>query len=126
MRALLVFAAFLILTQPARADEVIDHDFKVAGAVLIASSIFDAETTIAAIKSGHAHEANPIAKLFNGGDDPKGVRISTYAYTAITDVVGLGITYELKKRGWKHWQALPYGMAAGHVIAGGLNLRYAF
>lgn len=111
-----------LIYQPAK--KVIDKSFLEVSAFLVASTIFDVETTFAAIHNG-AHEANPLMKPFvNKG------RVPTYAVQLGVDAILLSIAYEIKKSSHrdlqKVWWVLPTVAATGHTVASGLNLRYVW
>ena len=85
-------------------------------------TIFDVETTFAAIRNG-AHEANPIMRPFI-----KRGRGATYGMQMGINTIIIGSSYLMKKDPkWnKVWWIIPSVAATGHGIAGGLNLRYVW
>lgn len=103
----------------------IDKEFIGVGAYLIAMTIFDVETTFAAIRNSGGTEANPVMKPF-----VKNGRVATYAFTLAVDALVLYIAYEIKgskdKKLQKMWWIGPMIVGTGHGIAGGLNCRYVF
>lgn len=117
--AAVIVGAIALLASAAR-PQTIDRDFKLAAGALVLSSIFDAETTIAGIRSGRAHEANPLARSFVGD----GNRAGTYAFVLAGDALVLAIAYRVKKRGDRRWWWLPAAATVAHVAAGGANVRF--
>jgi len=108
----------------ARAEEknVVDTNFILISTYLIATTIFDVETTFVAIRNG-AHEANPIMKPFI-----KNGRVATYGMQMGINTIIIGTAYLMKKDPkWnKAWWIIPSVWATGHGVAGGLNLRYVW
>lgn len=103
--------------------KVIDTKFLEVSTFLVASTIFDVETTFAAIKKSGGHEGNPLVRPFI----ERG-RLPTYAVQFGLDAVFLFIAYEIKKsdnpRIQRTWWVLPSIAATGHTVADGLNCRY--
>jgi len=102
--------------------KVTDGEFLAASGYLVAMTIFDVETTFAAIRNG-AHEANPVMKPFvNNG------RVATYAFTLAIDGLILWAAHEMRtsenKGFMKTWWILPGIAGTAHGVAGGLNLRF--
>jgi len=105
-------------------EKIIDTPFLVVSVFLVASTIYDIETTFAGIRNG-AHEANPIMRPF-----VKSGRPATYAFAFGMDALAIGASYFIKKSGnkdmQKTWWLIPSFMATSHVVCGTLNLRYAW
>jgi len=110
----------------ARAEEkkVVDTNFVLVSTYLVAMTIFDVETTFAAIRNG-AHEANPIMKPFI-----KRGRAATYGIQMGINTIVIGTSYLMKKSDnpdlRKTWWVIPSVVATSHGVAGGLNLRYVW
>jgi hypothetical protein len=122
---LLILVSLTLFLPGPRADEkIIDGKFLSVSAYLIATTLFDVETTFAAIHNG-ACEANPILKPF-----VKSGRPATYGFELGADALFLFIAYEMKASKNsnlnKAWFILPMVAGTVHGIAGGLNLRYVF
>lgn len=126
MRHLLCGLAILLLAVTgAKADETIDRPFILVSGALIASTIFDAETTYAGYKDPNVHEANPIARPFVEAGRP-----ALYAFEFASDAAILYVAYRMKKSDSpalrKGWWIIPVVVTVGHVAAGGANLRFVF
>ena len=125
---LLTLAIFISLSFPlsvaAEDKKIIDSQFLSASAYLIVTTVFDMETTFAAIHNG-AHEANPIMKPFVNSGRP-----ATYGVELGLDALIIFMAYEMKKSKHKEfnhtWFVLPMAVGTAHGIAGGLNMRYVF
>jgi hypothetical protein len=110
--------------QPSKDKKVIDSKFILVSSYLVAMTVFDVETTFAAVRNG-AHETNPVMKPF-----VKSGRPATYGISLGIDAAFLLLAYEMKKSSNvtlnKTWWVLPSMAATGHGIAGGMNLRYCW
>lgn len=119
-----IILAILFGLTIARAEEkkVVDTNFVLVSTYLVAMTIFDVETTFAAIRNG-AHEANPIMRPFI-----KRGRGATYGMQMGINAIVIGSAYLMKKDPkWnKAWWVIPSVWATGHGVAGGLNLRYVW
>ena len=110
----------------ARAEEkkIVDTNFVLVSTYLVATTIFDIETTFSAIRNG-VHEANPIMRPFI-----KRGRGATYGMQMGINAIVIGTSYLMKKSdnpAWnKKWWIIPSVWATGHGIAGGLNLKYVW
>jgi len=120
--ALLVF--FLLMPSFAGAA---DRPFIMVSTALVASTIYDAETTYAGYNDRHpgVHEANPIARPF-----VKAGRPALYGFELGADAAVLYAAYRMKNSDsptWrKVWWILPVTVTVGHVAAGTANLRFVF
>jgi hypothetical protein len=99
---------------------VIDKNFYIASAVLTASSVYDLETTFAALKNG-AREGNPIMRPIINAGRPVAYPVNMAINTGI-----MYLSYRYKKRGNYGWWLLPAVGTIGHTVAGSLNLRFVF
>jgi len=127
MKTVLVFmiVGMMIAAQTVTAQErkVVDKQFIAVSSFLVLSSIYDTETTFAALRNG-GYEKNPIMRPF-----VKSGRPATYAFQLGLDALAIFLSYEMKKSHsniGKAWWVLPTMMATGHTVAGSLNLRYAW
>lgn len=103
-------------------EKTIDKKFLVVNGFLVGSTIFDTETTFAALDNcPTCKESNPIMRPFI-----KSGRPATYAVQGVIDVGIIYWSYKLKKEHRKIWWVLPVVMGASHVVAGGFNLRFVF
>jgi hypothetical protein len=108
-----------------KSDKIVDTKFIVITSSLVASTIFDAETTFAAIKNPGVREANPVMKpLINAG------RPATYAFLGGVDTGIVYASYRMKKSTnptiRKLWWVMPVAAMASHAFAGSFNLRFTF
>jgi hypothetical protein len=99
---------------------VIDKNFYIASAVLTASSVYDLETTFAALKNG-AREGNPIMRPIINAGRPVAYPVNMAINSGI-----MYLSYRYKKRGYYGWWLLPTVVTIGHTVAGSLNLRFVF
>lgn len=99
---------------------VIDKNFYLVSAALTASSVYDLETTFAAIKNG-AREGNPIMRpIINAG------RPAAYPVNMAINTGLMYLSYRYKKNGHFNWWIIPVAATVGHTVAGSLNLRFVF
>lgn len=112
---------FSVMAQ-AKQEKVIDTEFVTISSYLVLMTIFDVETTFAAIRNG-AHEANGLMRPFI-----KNGRLATYGMQLGIDALAIWLAYEMKgskhKEFRKTWWLVPSVIGTGHGIAGGLNCRY--
>ena len=108
---------------PLKEKKVIDTEFIAVSSYLVLMTVFDVETTFAAIRNSGGREANPIMRPF-----VKNGRAATYAVQLAVDALFIYIAYEMKgskhKEFRKMWWISPSIVGTAHGIAGGLNLRY--
>ncbi len=118
---MIVFASSSAWAQ-APPDKTADKKFIFASAFLVGATVFDAESTFAALnKCANCIEGNPIMRpLINSG------RPATYAVEGAADVGLIAWSYKLKKDGNKLWWLPPVVVGAVHGLAGGFNLRFVF
>lgn len=115
----------LTYTPPAKEKKVIDTTFITVSSYLVLTTIFDIETTFAAIRNSGGREANPLMRPFI-----KSGRPATYAIELGIDAVVIFIAYEIKKSKKidlaKTWWVSPMILGTTHGVCGGLNLRYVW
>lgn len=128
-----LLAAILLISAPASAQEVeesekiVDTKFILVTGSLVVSTIFDIETTFAAINNSDVpvYEGNPIMRPFINSGRP-----ATYAFVGLVDAGIVYISYRMKKSAdpdiQKFWWVMPMAATTGHTLAGGLNLRFVF
>ncbi len=103
-------------------DKTIDKKFLLVNGFLIGSTIFDTETTFAALDNcPNCKEGNPMMRPFI-----KSGRAATYAFQGAIDAGIIYWSYRLKKEHRKIWWVLPVVMGVSHAVAGGFNLRFVF
>lgn len=98
---------------------VANGNYKLVAGALVASTIFDGETTFAAIHNG-AHEANGAVAPF-----VKMGRPAFYAMELGVDAGVLYFAYVAKRDGNKWWYVAPLILAVAHTAAGAWNLHYS-
>ena len=106
-------------------DKVVDTKFVLITSSLVVSTVFDVETTFAAIKNPNVREDNPIMRPFVNAGRP-----ATYAFLGGVDTGIVYVSYRMKKSTnptvRKIWWVIPIVATAGHALAGGFNLRFTF
>ncbi len=121
-----LFLAFVVVfySLPALAqDKVADKKFIFSNAFLVGTTVFDMESTFAALnKCGNTcREGNPLLRpLFNSG------RPVVYVVEGAVDVGLITWSYKLKKAGNKLWWFPPVAVGSIHGLWGGVNLRFVF
>jgi len=106
-------------------DKVVDTKFVFISSSLVASTVFDVETTFAVIKNPeiNVREGNPVIRPFINAGRP-----ATYAFLGGVDTSIIYFSYRMKKSTnptiRKLWWVLPVVATASHGFAGGLNLRF--
>lgn len=117
----LTMGASLLFASGSFAEDkkVIDEKFIATSAYLVGSTIFDVETTFAAINNG-AIEANPIMKPFI-----KNGRLATYGVQLGLDAAIIYASYKMKESSkfGRVWWVAPMFIGTSHTVCGGLNLR---
>lgn len=128
-----LLTAVLLISAPASAQEIknnnktVDAKFILVTGSLAMSTIFDIETTFAAINNSDVpvYEGNPIMRPFINSGRP-----ATYAFVGVVDAGIVYISYRMKKSAnpdiQKFWWVMPMAATTGHALAGGLNLRFVF
>lgn len=128
-----LLAAILLISAPVSAQETkksgrtVDAKFMLVTGSLVVSTIFDIETTFAAIDNPDipVYEGNPIMRPFINSGRP-----ATYAFVGMVDAGIVYISYRMKKSAdpdiQKLWWVIPMAATTGHTLAGGLNLRFVF
>lgn len=123
----ILFLAFIIVvffSSVALAQEkTADKKFIFTGAFLVGTTVFDVETTFAALnKCGNTcHEGNSLMyPLVQSG------RPAVYAVNGAIDAGLIAWSYKLKKDGSKLWWFLPIVAGTAHGLAGGFNMRFVF
>ena len=108
----------------AQEEEVADKKFWAVSTFLIGSTIYDIESTYFVLgKCKTCEEGNPIMRPFVKAGKP-----ALYAAQGSIDAGVLYMSYKMKKgdtRFKKVWWLLPVAMAAGHMVAGTYNMRFA-
>lgn len=108
-----------------KSDKVIDTKFVFLTSSLVASTVFDVETTFAAIKNPDVREGNPVMRPFVNAGRP-----ATYAFLGGVDASIVYASYWMKKSTnpavQKIWWVMPIVATASHAFAGGFNLRFTF
>lgn len=133
-RIILLFAVALLIPslssaqgQVGKGDKITDAKFVLITSSLVASTVFDVETTFAAIKNPaiRGREGNPIMRPFINAGRP-----ATYAFLGGVDTGLVYISYRMKKSTnpatRKLWWIVPVVSTASHAFAGGFNLRFTF
>ena len=103
--------------------KVADKKFILTSVFLAGTTVFDMETSFAAIDKcgGSCKEGNPLLRpLFNSS------RPAVYAVQGAVDVGIITWSYKLKKDGNKLWWFPPLVIGTAHAITGGFNLRFVF
>ena len=130
--SLLFVAMAMLVSSPASAqgidakkEKIVDTKFVIVTTSLVAATIFDAETTFAALKHPGVREGNSLmGPVVNAG------RPATYAVLGAVDTGILYLSYRLKQSPnqslRKLWWVVPLVTTGGHALAGGFNLRLAF
>lgn len=118
-------------TVPLRADESItprvwDRAFLRETLILSAATIYDVETTFAGLgRCPNCEEKNPIARRFVSAG-----RVETYAFAFAVDTSFLYLAHRLKTSEYPdnrtRWRRPIRILAALHLSAGTLNLRFVF
>ena len=108
-----------------KSDKIVDTKFVLISSSLVASTVFDLETTFAAIKNPQVREGNPVMRPFVNAGRP-----ATYAFLGGVDAGVVYLSYRMKKSPnpavRKLWWVVPVAMIASHAFAGGANLRFSF
>lgn len=108
-------------------NEIVDTKFVVIASSLVAFTVFDVETTFAALKNPRVsvREGNPVMRPFVNRGRP-----ATYAFLGGVDAGVIYASYRMKKSTnpaiRKLWWVVPIAMMASHAFAGGANLRFSF
>jgi hypothetical protein len=114
------FLVVFILFASTVSAQTVDKKFVISSAFLVASSIYDNESTFHALKNcPTCREANPIMAPF-----VKRGRLTTYAVTAAVDTALIYWSYKLKQRHSKLWWIVPAEVSVGHTIAATFNMRF--
>ena len=108
--------------------KIVDTKFIVVSSSLVASTIFDVETTFAGVKNTAIpvrEESNPIMRPFINAGRP-----ATYAFLGGANTGVIYLSYRMKKSHdptiRKLWWVISVTATAGHAFAGGFNLRFTF
>ncbi|TSC91164.1 MAG: hypothetical protein G01um10142_103 [Parcubacteria group bacterium Gr01-1014_2] len=124
----LLFPSFVLAQEANSSDKVVDTKFMLVVSSLVASMVFDVETSFAGIKKHpeiNTREGNPVMKLFVNAGRP-----ATYALLSGAEAGLVSISYWMKKSKKpairKIWWAVPVVGTTSHAIGGGVNLRFVF
>lgn len=108
-----------------KSDKIVDTKFIVITSSLVASTIFDAETTFVAIKNPRVYETNPVMRPFINAGRP-----ATYAFLGGVDTGIIYASYRMKKSTnpiiRKLWWVMPVAAITGHAFTGSFNLGLTF
>lgn len=86
----------------------------------IGMTVYDIETTFAAVKNG-GYEANPILRPFvESGRSP------TYVFASATTAASIYASYKTKRKGYDKWWLIPLINGTIHAAAGTWNLQFVF
>lgn len=120
--------AMLIVTSSASAqtntqnDNVVDTKFVVVASSLVASTIFDVETTFPMITNHGGREINPLMKPFINRGRP-----ATYAYLGGVNAGVIYTSYRMKKSKdpaiRSLWWVIPASVITAQVVYGSVTLR---
>ena len=100
--------------------QTVDKKFILSSAMLVASSVYDNETTFHALGNCQGcKEGNPVLRPFVSRG-----RLVTYAFTSAVDTALIYWSYRLKQKGSHLWWLLPAEISVGHGIAGTFNMRF--
>lgn len=107
-----------------KSDKIVDTKFVLVAGSLAGSTIFDMETTFAALKREGVHEGNPIMRPFVQRGRP-----AAYVVVSGLDAGIIYASYRIKKSAnpnmQKLWWVMPVAATVSHGLAGGFNLRFA-
>lgn len=107
-----------------KGGKIIDTKFVLINGFLVASTIFDVETTFAGMKPG-VSEQNPLMRPFINAGRP-----ATYAYLGGVTAGIVYVSYRMKKSTnptiRKLWWVYPVVVTVSHAFVGGRNLRFVF
>jgi hypothetical protein len=121
---LLVAPAICQASEPKPPQKTLDKSFVVVGSALIGATVYDIESTFAALDkcptNRECREANAVQRPFIARG-----RYTAYAANAVIDATLLSAAYGMKKskRFAKVWWMLPLGGIIGHAVGGTLNIR---
>lgn len=121
MRHLMLVILFFLVAQPVLAQtKVVDQKFVLTSAALVATTVYDNETSFHALKNCPAcYEKNFLLKPFvNKG------RVATYTLTMGINTGLIYISYRMKKAGHPLWWIVPAQFSIVHGVAGSFNLRF--
>ena len=106
-----------------RNDKIVDAKFILVSSSLVASTVFDVETTFANLKKPGVYEGNPpMRSVVNAG------RPATYAFAGGVNTGIIYVSYRIKKSKnpniRKLWWLIPVISTVSHTFAGGFNFRF--
>jgi hypothetical protein len=104
-------------------EGAIDREFIFVSVQLVASTIFDVETTFRALERPGTRELNPAMRpLVSRG------RPATYIFGVGVDAGVIYLSYHMKRNPhWrKLWWIIPVIVSGMHIAAGSNNLRFLF
>lgn len=100
-----------------------DKKFFAVSAALIASSVYDVETTFSGIKSGRLKEGNPLMVPFVNSGRP-----AYYSIVMSSNAGALYFGYRFKKSSYpqlrRFWWIVPITGIVIHGLGGSINLKF--
>ncbi len=119
--ALMIVSTSSVAWAQAPPNKIADKKFIFMSTFLIGTTIFDSESTFAALDkcNNTCKEGNTLMRPFINSGRP-----ATYAVQGTIDTGLIVWSYKMKKDGNKLWWLLPVVSGAAHTVAGGFNMRF--